>query len=388
MMRLVLAISICVLTGCTRTTSPSASQPPSASSSPIAGTESPSATASRPTVTGSGTMVPSGRIAARGRAVPAEHRYVVGATQTAGRVWLVDLDRGTSVDVIVTSGVFAPLVSESRDGRRLVVGALGPNGRAGLYLVEVEAGKTSLLYEDPQVDSGLQARISADGARYAFADSAGVRIGDTVGGATTQLIAHPAPDAVGGSWYPMGWSPDGTWLALSRATESESVVGVVRVSNGTLADVGRGTSIAWRGRAPQLVVASGVSAFGGRSEMYTFEPTTGGHRQLEPIGSKRMGSPLWHPTEDRLLFLATDQPTAAADVYVRSLADPAAARIAAARKVLDAWWSRDGSKIYAIATREDAVGAAPGVANLEILELPSGRVVATVCRQDPRASCP
>jgi hypothetical protein len=88
------------------------------------------------------------------------------------------------------------------------------------------------------------------------------------------------------------------------------------------------------------------------------------------------------------LFLASDQPTAAADVYVRSLADAAATRVVAARKVLDAWWSRDGSKIYATATREDAVGAYPGVANLEILELPSGRVVATVCRQDPRASCP
>ena len=58
------------------------------------------------------------------------------------------------------------------------------------------------------------------------------------------------------------------------------------------------------------------------------------------------------------------------------------------KAVEDAWWSRDGSKIYALLIRQDALRDALGDANYEIVELPGGKIVTTVCRGDPRAVCP
>jgi hypothetical protein len=94
------------------------------------------------------------------------------------------------------------------------------------------------------------------------------------------------------------------------------------------------------------------------------------------------------PSADSFLYTQSSQPVADGDVYVRSLADPDSKPITFPRRVWEAWWSADGSRIFGVAPRADALASAPGVANLEIIELPSGRVVATVCRGDPRAACP
>jgi hypothetical protein len=137
----------------------------------------------------------------------------------------VDLERGTSTDVVVGHGepaqsYFAPTFSESRDGGRLLVEASGPNGRAGLYLVELNAGRVQLLYEDPviQATGFLRGTISPDGLRYALMDQAGVRVGDMSGGPTRQLVAHDERSRVGGTWSPLAWSPDLTWLAIGRSS--------------------------------------------------------------------------------------------------------------------------------------------------------------------------
>lgn len=310
-----------------------------------------------------------------------------------GRIWLVDIDRGTSTDVVAApapprQSYFAPTFSGSRDGGRLLVGANGPSDRAALYLVDVGAGRVTLLYEDPQIQAGgaLRGAISPDGSRYALMDLAGVRIGDTDGGPTTQLVPHDEPSRVGGSWAPLGWSPDQRWLAIGRGAEAEDEIAVVEVTTQAVVRIGRGHSVSWRRRAPELLVGSGISAFGGTSTVYTYDLATGAKVVLLPPGRLRLSSLAWHPSSDSFLYTQASQPVIEGDVYVRSLADQAGAAVTSPRPVWDAWWSIDGSRILATAPRPD--GLASGVANLDVLELPSGRVVTTVCRGDPRASCP
>jgi hypothetical protein len=394
MKRALLSVAITALVSCAPAPAGSAGAPTStpgpgaatATPSP-SGASTPSATLSAPS-TGAGVTV-------RARRVPPEHRYIGGAEETQGRIWLVDIEGGTSIDVVAARGepterYFTPPFSESGDGRRLLVAAAGPNARAALFVVDVEAGVSRLVYEDSEVQciGCLRGVISVDGSRYAFGDLNGVRVALTSGGAPTQLVPHVNKDMVGGSWQPLRWSPDGRLLALWRGSEGGSEIALADIATGALTTVGPGSGLAWREKTPRLLVTDGVHAFGGHSEMYTFEPSTGERRQLEPIGTKLFAGPSWHPTEDRILFLSADGPYAEGDAYVRSLAAPAASSLGAPRKVWEAWWSRDGSRMYGMAPRQDAIGGAPGVANLEILELPSGRVSATVCRQDPRARCP
>jgi len=109
-------------------------------------------------------------------------------------------------------------------------------------------------------------------------------------------------------------------------------------------------------------------------------------RDLEPLTGKYFGSIAWHPSADRVLYTAADDQFAESDVYTRSLTDDLPKRIESPKKIWEAWWSSDGSRIYATAAR-DATAGTPGVGDFDILELPGGRVVASVCRGDQRGQC-
>jgi Tol biopolymer transport system component len=373
----------------------------SCTSQPSSSTATPSASGATAAPTVAATAQPAtplagaGALTARATTVPREWRYITAAEPKIGRIWLVDLDRGTSVDVVAAKGepnqsYFAPTFSASADGKHLVVSAVGPNARSALYRVDVESGRSALLYEDATIQcvGCLFGTISPDGQSYAFADHSGVRVGRMSDGSNSQLVPHVDPATVSGTWQPRGWSVDGALLAIWRGSEGTSDLALVRVATGQLTALGHGDSVAWRARSPQAVVTSGINAFGGRSEMYTYDLATTARRQLEPVAQKRFSGAAWHPSEDRILFLSADGPLIDADVFVRSLTDDAAKQVPAPRKVWDAWWSRDGSRIFATIPRPDALADAPGVANLNILDLAVGRVVATVCRGDPRAACP
>jgi dipeptidyl aminopeptidase/acylaminoacyl peptidase len=377
------SVVLVIASGCNATPTPAPSPSPSAAIAAPA----PSSAASR-----SATIAPTtAAVAARATSVPHEHRYIAGAEVAVGRIWLVDLERGTSIDVVAAHGegsYFAPTFSESRDGARLLVGASGPNGRAALYLVDVSAGRVQLLYEDPGIQANglLRGAISPDGSRYALMDLAGVRVGDTTGGPTTQLVAHDDPSRVGGMWAPLAWSVDQRWLAIGRSSEAEDEIALVELATARLIRIGGGRFVSWRARAPELLVGDSINAFGGSSTVYTYDLASGHKDILLPAGRLRISSLVWRPGADSVLYTESLQPIADGDVYVRALSDPDSKPVPSTRKVWEAWWSADGSRIFAVAPRAD--GLASGVANLEILELPSTRLVAVVCRGDPRATCP
>ena len=193
-----------------------------------------------------------------------------------------------------------------------------------------------------------------------------MRVGDTSGGPTRQLVRHDEPSRVGGTWSPWAWSPDQTWLAIGRSSDGEDEIALVEVATSKLIRVGGGRSVSWRTRAPELLVGDSISAFGGTSTVYTYDLGTGRKVVLLPPGRLRLASLAWHPSADSFLYTQSSQPVADGDVYVRSLADPDSRPIASPRRVWEAWWSADGSRIFGVAPRADLLASASGVANLDI----------------------
>ena len=340
-----------------------------------------------------GIGAPAAAVVARAATVPADHRYVAFSDGQTGRILLVDLTKGTSAEVVAARGspgrpYYAPPFSESADGKRLLVAAVGPAERSALYLIDVVAGRATLLYEDEEIWAvgPLHGVISPDGARYAFHGHDGVRIGDTAGGPTRLFVEDEDPADMTKIWYPLAWSIDRSAIVLAQGAEKITKIAVFNASNGQQGWVGTGSQVSWRGKPPFLAVAGSAGAFGGENRVYAVDPNDGLIREVEPPGAKSFGSIAWHPSADRLLYTVAEGPFMEGDVFTRALADATPKHVESPRKIWEAWWSSDGSRIYATASH-GTTAATPGVGDVDILELPGGKVVASVCRADPRGQC-
>ncbi len=358
----------------------------------VACTSTPAPQSGAPVVS-AGNGVPAAAVVARAASVPADHRYIALSDGQTGRILLVDLAKGTSAEVVAARGspgrpYYAPPFSESADGKRLLVAAVGPTERSALYLIDVAAGRATLLYEDDEIWAvgPLHGVISPDGARYAFHGHDGVRIGDTSGGPTRLFVEDDDPSDMTRIWYPLAFSIDRSAIVLAQGTDTITKIAVFNAANGAQGWTGTGSQVSWRGRAPFLAVAGSAGSFGGENRVYAVDPNDGLIRELEPLAAKSFGSIAWHPSADRVLYTAAEDPFMEGDVYTRTLTDAASKRVESSKKVWEAWWSNDGSKIYATASR-GTTAATPGVGDVEIIELPGGRVVASVCRADPRGQC-
>jgi hypothetical protein len=348
---------------------------------------------SGPPAASAGIVAPTSAVVARAAGVPADHRYVAISDGQTGRILLVDLAKGTNAEVVAARGspgrpYYAPPFSESADGKRLLVAAVGPAERSALYLIDVPAGRVTLLYEDEEIWAvgPLHGVISPDGARYAFHGHDGVRVGDTAGGPTRLFVEDEDPADMTKIWYPLAYSIDRSAIVLAQGADTITKIAVFDAANGQQGWVGTGSQVTWRGRAPFLAVAGSAGAFGGENRVYAVDPNDGLIRELEPLGAMSFGSIAWHPSADRVLYTAAEGAFVEGDVYTRALADTAPKRVESSKKIWEAWWSSDGSRIYATAAR-GTNAATPGVGDVDILELPGGRVVASVCRADPRGQC-
>jgi len=343
----------------------------------------PSAATSAP-----GIVAPAVAVVAHAIGVPADHRYISLSDGQTGRILLVDLVKGTSTEIVAARGspgrpYYAPLFSESADGKRLLLAAVGPTQRSALYLIDVAAGGATLLYEDEEIWSigSLHGVISPDGARYAFHGHDGVRVGDTGGGPTRLFVEDDDPADMARIWYPLAWSLDRSAIILGQGTDAVTKVAAYGAATGDEYWTGTGSQVSWRGKAPFLAVAGSAGTFGGENRVYAVNPNDGLIRDLEPLAAKYFGSIAWHPSADRVLYTVADSPFTEADIYTRTLGADAPTRIVSSKKVWDAWWSSDGSRIYATAARGTNTGA-PRVGDFDILELPGGRVVASICGSD------
>ena len=302
---------------------------------------------SGPPAGSAGIVAPAAAVVARTASVPADHRYIALSDGQTGRILLVDLAKGSSAEVVAARGspgrpYYAPPFSESADGKRLLVAAVGPAERSALYLIDVVAGRATLLYEDEEIWAvgPLHGVISPDGARYAFHGHDGVRIGDTSGGPTRLFVEDEDPADMTKIWYPLAWSIDRSAIVLAQGTDSITKVAVFNAANGEQGWVGTGSQVSWRAKTPVLAVAGSAGSFGGENRVYAVDPNDGVIRDLEPLGTKSFGSIAWHPSADRVLYTAADDPFAEGDVYTRDLTGPAK-RVESPKKIWDAWWSSD-----------------------------------------------
>jgi hypothetical protein len=213
-----------------------------------------------------------------------------------------------------------------------------------------------------------------------------VRIGDTAGGATRLFVEDEDPGDMTKIWFPLSWSVDRTAIALAQGTDTMTTIAVFRAADGEQYWSGVGSLVSWRLRSPYLAVAGAAGTFGGENRVYAVDPNVGEIRDLEPLTAKTFGSIAWHPTADRVLYTVADSPFVEADAYTRTLGEGAPQRVESPRKIWDAWWSSDGSRIYATAARGTPTGA-PRVGDFDILELPGGKVVASVCGTDAQGKC-
>lgn len=348
---------------------------------------------SGPSAGSAGIVPPTDAVLARAASVPADHRYVALSDGQTGRIVLVDLAKGSSTEVVAARGspgrpYYAPPFSESADGKKLLVAAVGPQQRSALYLVDVPNGRATLLYEDDEIWAvgPLHGVMSPDGERYAFHGHDGVRVGDTTGGPTRMFVEDDDPADMTKIWYPLAWSSDRSAIILGQGTDTVTKLGAFRALGAEMFWSETGSQASWRAKSPRLAVAGTAGSFGGENRVYVVEPNDGQVQGLEPLGAKTFGSLAWHPSADRVLYTSAETPFSEADVYTRSLTEESPVRVDSPKKVWEAWWSSDGSRIYATAART-ATAATPGVGDLDIIELPGGRVVASICRGDPRGQC-
>jgi len=179
---------------------------------------------------------------------------------------------------------------------------------------------------------------------------------------------------VGSPPQPIAWSDDGRWLAISPVLgEGGAEVAVVdpdagetrfsaaanAFTGGRARVLGPGYAVDWRAGEHQLLVTSSRDAFGGRSEIYAADVTTGATRSLyRPVGDSTLAAAVMHPALDRYAVLESPfarGPGTPTPIWLRRI-DGSATKVAESAFFSPPWWSRDGTKLFVIVGGDDSTG--------------------------------
>lgn len=269
----------------------------------------------------------------------------------------------------------------SADGRVLVVMRRLAEQQITFSVVRPETGEIRALLSGPDLGPPV---VSPDGQRVAFA-----RVSDdpAINGLWVFAIApgqpgippparlvRDAPQRIGSPPEPVAWSDDGKWLAISPVLgPGGTEVGVVDPAAGeTRFDatanafvggrarvLGPGDTVDWRAGERALLITSSRDAFGGRTEVYTADVTTGAIRSLYvPGGDATLQGATWHPSLDRFAVIEGRFGAgafASHTVWVRRV-DGQATNVAESAFLSPPWWSRDGTRLFSIVGGDDSTG--------------------------------
>jgi hypothetical protein len=292
-------------------------------------------------------------------------------------------------------------VAASKDGRTVLVTFVIPDASDSLFVVHPETGDANLLLRG-EIRGAV---VSPDGARIAVGRNdedpsvTGLWVG-TPDGAMRRLVADD-PSSTGSPPLPYAFSPDDALLAFGIGLgESGWQAAVISASSkeGRIDRSGGGPQIVG---AETSVVGPAVGAeFRSASELFVWSSPTmlGGSSgaDLDDLATKRSSS-LYRPAAGIQLAAAAWRPNAAqyaiierpeSHVFVPLTAawlrgqDGSARKLGDVAFVVDVWWSRDGSRLFALTGGDDAIGG--------VTDLLSGKGVMQFCRRGggpPPAPC-
>src|SRR5438477_9518780 len=387
----------------TPTPNPDVSAPPSATASAPASTSPPTPSATSGAL-GAVTMQVTRTT------VPAEFRYVVLGGGGEFRLVVLDLNAGSAAQVATARIAVArgaptgpsAAVAASRDGLTVLVTFVIPDASDSLFVVRPEIGDAKLLLRG-EIRGAV---VAPDGARIAIGRNdedpslTGLWVG-TPDGAMRRLLADD-PSATGSPPRPYAFSADNALLAFglglgdsgwqavviaasSKEARIDRSSGGPQIVGADASVVGPATGAEFRS-ARELFVWSSRSMFGGSTVAYVYDTAT------------KTSTDLYRPPAGVLITAAASRPNTrefatverpeCCGVFVAGTAawlrgqDGSARKLGDAVFVVDLWWSRDGTRLFAEGGGDDSVGG--------ISDLLSGKGVMQFCKRGggpPPAPC-
>lgn len=337
---------------------------------------------------------PTGVVAPGIGPLPREYRYLSRLGPGADQVLLADLDRGVVREAVTVphprrpglSGVSAYANAASADGQTVVVLRRPDREGGDFFVVRPVTGQVELAYETGA--SVSPPIVAPDGASFAFLEAGDIKVVSLAERTIRRVFA-----AENASIGPLSWSGDGRWLAVAvglagprtsvavvdtcgpearfdtptRAIVSGSAIVTFDVFHGDLSRDGR-PFLLWDTvpRSPSVILQ--------------LDAATGATRTLYRPGAGiglRLAS--WHPAKEELLTVEyVFGPGNTGNSIWRRTAGGGGTQVRPASQVSDAWWSRDGSRIFALAFES-------GSGDMRVIDASTSATVATLCSLDP---CP
>ena len=332
--------------------------------------------------------------------VPAEFRYVVLGGGEEFRLVVLDLNAGRAAPV-ATARIAVPsgaptgpsaAVAASKDGLIVLVTFVVPDASDSLFVVRPEIGDAKLLLRG-EIRGAV---VAPDGARIAIGRNdedpslTGLWVG-TPDGAMRRLVADDA-SSTGSPPLPFAFSPDNALLAFGiglgesgwQATviSASSTEGRIDRSGGDPQIVGADTSVVGPAvgaefrSARELFVWRSPNMFGGSSGVDLYDLATKRSTSLyRPAAGIQLAAAAWRPNAAQYAIIERPE----SHVFVPLTAawlrgqDGSARKLGDIALVGDIWWSRDGSRLFAIAGGDDSVGG--------ITDLLSGNGVMQFCKR-------
>lgn len=321
-------------------------------------------------------------------ALPKDFVYVESAPQRDATLWLVDLS-GASPPVAVARWTLGSETSSvSADGTTVMVEAHGAQSVIALHLVRPLTGEASILYEGAPDSRAFYAHVSPDGKRFSFAlGNAGGWFGLWVGTVEDGIVRRLTPQPVTqgtGPMYNIGWTDDSTSVLYLAPTDTDPFQTVIvhNVITDQRYAVAEASQVSWRSREPRGLLAfiggkGNQGAFG--ASVFTYDTAQQKRTVLFSI-DPRITQLTWSPARDEFLYLA--EPGGCryhAQLWVTALTGQPR-RVGTLDTVQSAWWSSDGSTIYALVrgTAQDG----------RVIDVMSGRMIATIPGDVWNATCP
>jgi dipeptidyl aminopeptidase/acylaminoacyl peptidase len=379
-MRLATAALSCALAACTAAPVATSPTPPA---SALASPTTVATAAPSPTL-GVGRPAPSSVAVTAVATLPRDFIYVETGAVNDMDLWLVDLTGGTAPISVVrwTGGNGTSAVSD--DGQTIIVSAPGDRSKYALMLVNPLTGRATVLFDGPADGRVFYPRLSPDGRRFAFQlyrdrGTDGYFVGETGTGVVSHLMN--APDTGG----LLDWSADSTSITYS-SDQADPLGGqhvfMSNVVDATKTTVSPGNLDALRAREPKVVTAmvggrGNQGAFG--ADVYVYDTAARRETKLFSI-EPRVTELKWSPARDEFLFLEESVGCRFnSSVWISSTAG-ARRRFGTIANADTAWWSRDGTTVYALV---------PGTgAGADIVDAATGRRIAALPVGGRRFVCP